>query len=134
MTSGLTLSLINRDETQLKKNVAPSQASQVSSQGAFQQQNTTREKNATMGGKQQETMFIHNILILAICTVQNKYSSGRPAQLVIYNVEAQKSIAVIPVWGSPLENRGQMWPHLSTEWSSVINLTQAVAVKVIILL
>lgn len=78
MTSGLTLNLINRDETQLKKSVAPSQTSQASSQGAFQQQNTTREKNATMGGKQQEIMFIHNILILAICTVQNKYSSGRP--------------------------------------------------------
>lgn len=49
-----------------------------------------------MGGKQEEIMFIHNILILAICTVQNKYSSelAPTAQLVIYDVRAQKSIAV----------------------------------------
>lgn len=48
-----------------------------------------------MGGKQEEIMFIHNILILAICAVQNKYSSELvpTAQLVIY-VRAQKSIAV----------------------------------------
>lgn len=44
MTSGLTLNLINRDETQLKKRVARSQTAQVSSQGAFQQQNTACEK------------------------------------------------------------------------------------------
>lgn len=86
-------------------------------------------KNATIWGKQEEIMFIPNILILAICTVQNKYSSGRPQHSRWFIMwECRK--ALWPFLRK--ENRGQMCPHLSTEWSSVINLTPVVAVKAII--
>lgn len=44
MPSGLTLNLINRDETQLKERMASSQTAQVSNQGAFQQPNTACEE------------------------------------------------------------------------------------------
>lgn len=69
-----------------------------------------------MRRKQEEVMFIHYILTLAIYSVHDKYPCGHPRlQLLIYNVGVERRNGVISTGGSPLENRGQCCSHLGTE-------------------